>query len=225
VSDNFKVICELCSPLCEDAPQLDALLCNELIFKQRLCIFGKKLSRGDPISEFKEPRIPLRSIRYNNMPIYFSSNPIYICNYEFREDFCYHFESELFFLLLNMERKSISATSGIYKDRRIPIRLKLVKKIVWFCCGTKNSVLEILQNISSIGTKRKQGFGIVLKWEVEDVEKDYSFFIKKDNKRILMRNMPKDLIEDDVIGYTIKYGAVSPPYWHPGRFMNIAFPL
>lgn len=224
MSDNFKIICELSSPLCGNAPMLDALLCSEMIFKQRLCSPGEKLTKSDPISKFKEPRIPLRSIRYNNIPLYFVSSPIFICNYEFREDFCYHFEPELSFLLSNLEKKSISSTSGIYKDRRLPVRLQIIKKIVWFCSGTKNSTLDILQNIPSIGTKRKQGFGVVYKWSAVDTDKDYSFYVEEKDKRILMRMIPESMVENDMIGYTINYGAVSHPYWHPERFMNIAEP-
>jgi hypothetical protein len=72
---------------------------------------------------------------------------------------------------------------------------------------------------------RKQGFGKVSKWEVESIEEDFSFFINKDNKRVLMKILPKDLLQDDIIGYSIKYGAFSPPYWHPGRFTNTICPI
>jgi hypothetical protein len=225
MSGNFKIICELCSPLCKEAPYLDALLYNELIFKQGLCKQGEKLNRGSSIDKIKEIRMPLRSVRFNDIPIYFCSNSIYICDYEFREDFTYHIEPELAFLLTDKERKSISGSSGIYKDRRLPIRLKLVNKIVWFCCGTKNSVLEILQNIKSIGSLRKQGFGVVSEWQAQDIENDYSFYIEKDNKKILMKSVPEDLVDKNTIGYSIGYGAFSPPYWHPKRFTNIAYPI
>lgn len=225
MAETFKVICKLCSPLCKEAPYLDALLYNELMFKQGLCKSGKKLNRGDSIDEIKEIRIPLKSIRYNDVPIYFCSNPIYKIDYEYREDFSYHMEPELCFLLSDKERKSISSTSGIYKDRRLPIRLKLVNEIIWFCNGTKNSVLEILQSITSIGSLRKQGFGVISEWEVENIEKDYSFFIERKEKRVLMKSLPENIIQKDMTGYTIGYGAFSPPYWHPGRFMNIIYPI
>ena len=165
MAETFKVICKLCSPLCKEAPYLDALLYNELMFKQGLCKSGKKLSRGDSVNEIKEIRIPLKSVRYNNIPVYFCSNPVYKINYEYREDFSYHIEPELCFLLSDKEKKSISSTSGIYKDRRLPIRLKLINEIVWFCNGTKNSVLEILQSITSVGSLRKQGFGVISEWK------------------------------------------------------------
>lgn len=225
MSNNFKIICELCSPLCKEPPQLDSLLYSELIYKQGLCKNEEKLSKGDPIDKIKKIRIPLTSILFNNVPIYFCSDPIYKIEYEFRKDYTYHINPELSFLLSNQERRSILTASGIYKNRRLPIRLYIIDKIVWFCNGTKNSVLNILKNITSIGTLRKQGFGRISKWHVEDIKDDYSFFVKKENKRVLMKTLPKELLQEDMIGYSIKYGSFSPPYWHPGRFTNIIYPI
>lgn len=227
MGDYFKIICELCSPLCGDAPKLDALIVSELIFKQKLCQAGEKLSKGDPISKFKIPSVPLYTEYYNNIPLYHVSDPIYFTNFEFREDFCCHIEPELYFLLAEEDRKSISSVSGKYKDTRLPLRLKNINKIIWFCRGTKDSILEILQeNIFSIGTKRKQGFGVVNKWFVEDIDKDYSFFAEKENKKVLMKTLPELFIDKkNTIGYSIQYGACSPPYWHPGRYMNVAIPI
>ena len=224
MSDYFKIICELCSPLCNEPPQLDALLYNEIIFKHGLCKQGEKLGRSAPISKFKTVRIPLKSINFMGVPVYYSSNPIYKCIHEFREDFCYHFEPELSFLLCDNEKKSISCVSGVYKDRRLPLRLKLVDTIVWFCNGTMESVLELLHNINSIGSLRKQGFGVVHKWKAEKVDYDYSIYADNNGEKILMKNIPEKMVDKKATGYTIAYGACSPPYWHPGRFMNIGKP-
>jgi len=226
MGDYFKITCKLCSPLCGDAPKLDSLIVSELIFKQKLCKSGEKLSRGDPISKFKIPSIPLYTEYFNDIPLYHVSDPICFIDFEFREDFCCHLEPELYYLLAEKERKSISAVSGKYKDTRLPLRLKHISKIIWFCRGTKDSILEILQkNIFSIGTKRKQGFGVVSSWSAENVDEDYSFFAKKEEKEVLMKTLPELYIDKkNTIGFAIQYGACSPPYWHPERYMNVAVP-
>jgi len=223
----FKIICELCSPLCGNAPRLDALIVSELIFKQKLCKAGEKLSKGDHISKFKIPSVPLYSEQYNDIPLYHVSDPICFINFEFREDFCCHIEPELYYFLAENERRSISSVSGEYKDTRLPLRLKNINKVVWFCRGTKDSVLEILQNnIFSIGSMRKQGFGVISSWKAEDVDEDYSFYAEKKDEKVLMKTLPKSFVDkENIIGYSIQYGACSPPYWHPGRFMNVAVPV
>jgi hypothetical protein len=127
-------------------------------------------------------------------------------------------------LLAPEERKTIGVTSGPYKSRYTPIRIRLINRVCWFFRGDKHDVRRILKSVFAIGKYRSIGYGIIDRWEFEDMgENDYSIFVPGDSGKILMKTIPYGNLEN-VTGYKVSFGGGKPPYWHPENYMEIAVP-
>ena len=72
---NWKVICNLASPLCGGAPKIDSLLEYELALRLWMKQ-SKKVTRNIPLLEIEKPPIPLAKRTINGHDIYCSSDPI-----------------------------------------------------------------------------------------------------------------------------------------------------
>lgn len=119
---------------------------------------------------------------------------------------------------LNMKKGLISDSVGAYRAYRNPLVIRVVQdaKIEFYCKGTKPKVEELLKCIPSLVKKPSMGWGAVEKWDVEEVEEDYSLFHPEYG---LMRPIP---VEDaakypdfDFSKYPVMLYGVKPPYWKP----------
>lgn len=89
-------------------------------------------------------------------------------------------------------KKEIDTARGEFKSYHNSIIYKSSSKVVFFACGDKEKISQLLNDyIHFLGKKSSQGFGGVLKWTVEETEQDFS--IIKDNK--LMRYVPLELAQ------------------------------
>lgn len=75
--------------------------------------------------------------------------------------------------------------------------------VEWYLRGNKEQIELLLPFCTHIGKKSSQGFGSVLKWEIEETERDW---YKNDNAGRLMRAIPSNK-------GTCLYG-IRPSYWH-----------
>lgn len=73
-------------------------------------------------------------------------------------------ESELFCSKI----KKVETTKGAYKNFRIPVKLYITPKIVWYVNGDKERISELLNRVTHIGAHRACGFGAVNHWEFVD---------------------------------------------------------
>lgn len=85
--------------------------------------------------------------------------------------------------------------------------------VEWYCRGNKEQIKALLLFCTHVGKKTSQGFGSVLKWEVEETEKDW---YKNDNAGRLMRAIPSNK-------GTAVYG-IRPSYWHPRHQTKVILP-
>lgn len=99
---------------------------------------------------------------------------------------------------------------GRFKAYHMPLTTMIAEKIEWYAYGDREVIADILCPLMAIGKKRVQGQGHVLRWEVEEVQEDYSEW--KDGQ--LMRPIPGPLLPKDVTPLDIQYIAYRAPQWH-----------
>jgi hypothetical protein len=222
---NWKATAWLSSPLAGEPPSLDTIIEWEL--SMRLGMKSHvKLTRDTPLSKIPPVPIPLAKRTISGHDVYACSDPIIPPpSAEWVERVAKRIDTDMIAqLLAPEERKNIAVTSGPYKARYTPIRVRLVDRVCWFFRGDKYEIRRILKSVFAIGKYRGIGYGIIDKWEFEDMgENDYSIFAPGESGRILMKTIPSKNLEN-VSGYKVSFGGGKPPYWHPENYMEIAIP-
>jgi len=222
---NWKATAWLSSPLAGEPPYFDAILEGEMAFRLG-AKHQKKLTRDTSLSEITRVPIPLAKRTIADRDVYACSDPIIPTpSAEWADRTAKRLDTDLIALLLSpSERKSIGTTSGPYKQRYAPVRVRLIDRVCWFFRGDKHEVRRILKTVYSIGQYRKIGYGIVRSWEYEEMGYDCSIFANDGTDRVLMKTIPHSSETNDIRGYRLGYGGVCPPYWHPENYMEIAVP-
>lgn len=221
---NWKITCYLSSPLCGDAPRIDAIMEYEMAMKMGMK-HARKLTRAVPLSEIERPPIPVARRTIAGFDMYCASDPILdVVHADYTERQSKRFDSDICAELLNEKnRKKMNTSSGPYKSRYVPLRVRNVERIAWFVRGDKGRMDQLLRRIHAIGSERSYGYGAVSKWDYEEVDFDASIFADDNGTRIVMRVMPAQSAEG-ASGYKRSYGGAFPPYWHPDNFMEVAIP-
>lgn len=221
---NWKITCFLLSPLCGDPPNLDALLEYELA--RRLGYkHSNKLTRNVPLSEIKKPPIPLAKRTVAGHDIYCCSNPIIPKpKAEWSDHQSKRFDTDMVALILHRsQRKKLLTSSGPYKSRFSPIRIRLIDRIVWFARGDRGEINKLLKKIVALGHCRNIGYGTIDRWEYEEVDANNSLYASYKGKKIVMKTIPVEAARN-YYGYRKSYGGAFPPYWHPETNQEIAIP-
>lgn len=216
------VTAHLASPLAGDAPYLDALL--EFEMAQRLGV-ATRLRRDRPLPT-ESIHIPiLRRAMGSVRHIPCCSAPICEQRSERRENFSKRLGVEHAGLLADKQRLVVATGNATYKSYRLPLVVRDVPRIRWFCEGHRRPVLQLLRNVHSIGHKRSQGYGRVARWEAEMTDGDYWWFAPSEAGPVLMRALPWcDNLPSRLQGYRRSFGACIAPMWHPERYMEIVVP-
>jgi hypothetical protein len=223
---NWKATAWLSSPLAGESPALDTILEWEMSYRLG-AKHHKKLTRDIPLKEVPRIPIPLAQRTISGHDVYACSDPVIPQPFapEWVERIARRIDTDFIALLLAPEeRKNISVTSGPYKSRYTPIRVRLVDRVCWFFRGDKHEIRRILKSVFAIGKYRGIGYGIIDRWEYEDMgENDYSIFAPGETGRVLMKTIPAGDLKN-VSGYKVSFGGGMPPYWHPENYMEIAVP-
>lgn len=125
------------------------------------------------------------------------------------------------------KRGNITVKSGKYKAYRMPIFYRVALWVEWYCVGDKAVIEQLLSTLTHIGKKSVQGWGRVLKWEVESIGDDWSVW--RDGK--LMRGIPKEDIDavtqfsDKPIDFRFGAYGIRPSYWKKSNQRNLALPI
>ncbi len=98
--------------------------------------------------------------------------------------------------------KKIRTSSGSYKSYHLNIYYRHALYVEWFCVGIPEQLNDLLRFCTHIGKKTAQGWGAVLKWELDEWPEDWS--IRGPGER-LMRAVP---IQDEGFLYGVR-----PSYW------------
>ena len=224
---NWKVTAYLCSPLAGEPPMLDAVMEWELA--QRLGYkHHRKLVRDIPLSSIDRPPIPVARKDVPGGVVYQCSSPIIPDGVpEWVEHLNKRIDTDKAALMLTeKQRKSLLVASGPYKMRHAPQRIRLIDRVVWFVRGDRKEMNKLLKKVPSLGKLRHYGYGMVARWEYEEVEDNHALYAMNQGKQVVMRPLPlRAVMEHKAGGYKRSFGSCDPPYWHPDRYMDIAVPI
>src|SRR5690606_4486934 len=68
----------------------------------------------------------------------------------------------------------IQVKAGTYKAYRMPVTVKLIPEVTWYCVGDPEEIERLLSKVTAIGKKTAMGYGQVAEWVVEEIEEDWS---------------------------------------------------
>lgn len=105
----------------------------------------------------------------------------------------------------------ISDSVGVYRAYRNPMIVRTVKDgiITFYAVGNPDKLRELLNLMIGVGKKTAMGFGLVSRWEVEEIEEDYT---TEHPVYGLMRPIEVEKAEK-VYDCPIMEYAIKPPYW------------
>lgn len=101
-----------------------------------------------------------------------------------------------------VRKAKFDVASGRYKSYHMPVYYRHALSVSWYVRGLKDELSSLLKFATHLGKKTSQGFGAVLRWQLEEIEADWS--IRKDGR--LMRPIPAQ--SGILIGFR-------PSYWLP----------
>lgn len=221
---QLKVTAHLLSPIAGDVPHLDAILENEMAQRSGVAAI---LGPGKAVPPPGAIHIPMLRGAFGDEPhIARCSSPIYRVELEYVERFAKRLDTSYAGLLADDERRVIPVGNGAFKSYRLPLKTQCVASVVWFCRGHRRPIKSLLRSVHSLGKKRSIGYGRVAKWELVDVDGDYSWFATaEDGRVVLMRPLPNcEQLPANLVGQRAGFGACCPPYWHAPRWREIVTP-
>jgi CRISPR type IV-associated protein Csf3 len=124
-------------------------------------------------------------------------------------------------------RTKIQTKAGPFKSHRVPIRVLICPTVSWYAVGEPEGVRKLVEQVQFLGKRHAHGHGQVIRWEVEEIEEDWS--IIKEGR--LMRPVPVGFgfeeklakpIEEHCISTTI---GIRPPYHHSTRRRGCLVPM
>lgn len=218
----LKVTAWLAEPLAEYPPMLDAILEGQMASRMGL---AHKVRRDLPAPPEGAIHIPLAHNRVGGRSVPCCSSPIFAQQAIWREHLAKRFSVEHAHLLSPRERTVIATGNATLKSYRLPLTIRAVERVVWFCKGHRRPILQLLRSVPSLGKKRSVGYGRVRKWEAEEVEGRAWWYADSPAGVVLMRPLPDcDDLPANLIGFRRDFGACTPPYWHPDRYAEIVVP-
>lgn len=226
----LKITAMLDSPLCGDAPMLDGLL-TEIVGRRSSTI--NRISRSDACPDLNSIPTPIAYAMIGGMNISLASSPILgVTHCESVEYVNKRLGGERAEMLAVAERKVIAHGTGALKSQRLPSRIRVIDRVVWFCVAKSNleSPLSnfrrlLRKDVHAIGQDRSMGYGRVAEWVVEYAEHDYSWYAPCGKDVVLMRPLPVcDELPSNLIGARRAFAACAPPYWHPDRNCEVVVP-
>lgn len=218
----LKVTAVMDSAIAGDIPMLDSLLIL-VMSRHHRC----RHSGSIPHDKLDEIPIPLERTPCDGLPIPRCSVPIFV---EPPVDQHEHIHTAFSIARADLmrerdARRVIRTGSGTERSYRIPLRIRAIDRVVWFCRGSRAGVRATVRQINFLGKKVSYGHGRVASWIVEEVDDDLSWFAPSDDGPVLMRPLPmSNGLTDGLIGYQQWYGSPCPPYWQRDLYREIVRP-
>lgn len=220
---NWRVTAILSSPLAGDPPYLDAILEHEMAQRHGK---AQMLRRSDPVPPVGSVHLPCLRGEFGGVRgIPRCSAPTLPPVKSRHEYYAKRIGVEYAELLSPESRRIVAMGNSWTKSYRLPNNVRTVDRVAWFVGGSKRrSLKSLLKTVDSIGKDRSHGYGRVSEWLIEEVEHDWSWFADVEQGRLLMRVLPWADELEQCIGWKRWFGGFAPPYWHPGRIMEVAVP-
>lgn len=221
-SCDYKVICELASPLAYGPPMLDAILAN---MARRLGRGGKPvpISRSDDIPRGFLHGVPLDTFAVGGEKVYCCSSPIWYAKAAWTDHLSTRFDlGALMDVLSPGQASKALSMSGPHKPKYIPVQCYAVDKVAWYVRGHRHDFMRLLREVRAIGPLRREGYGIVSNWTCEEAEPLWHIAPNPyGGLPVLMRPVPRYSDDCPYAGAVADYMGHKPPYWHPQRYMDV----
>lgn len=115
----------------------------------------------------------------------------------------------------------INVSEGRHKAYRMPLfKLLSGERLTWYLVGDRAWIAARLRIVTGLGKKRNLGNGVVLDWQVEEIEHDYSVWGPRGE---LMRAIPVEDLPPGTPSKILSYG-IRPPFWHRANIVRAAVP-
>ena len=142
-------------------------------------------------------------------------------NVEAQDKWCKRFDTRYSDAIDFGKRKGgVEVKKGHYRAYNMPVFYRVSEYVEWYCDGDIDAIEVLLSQITYIGKKRSQGWGRVAKWEVSEIDNDWSL-IKDGN---VTRGLPFSDIPPSVTFQPGHYG-IRPSYWNSGNQMVLGLPV
>lgn len=233
----LKVTAHLAGPLAGDAPMLDAILERVMVRHLPAILRTEHGHRhaSTMAGRYNEPAarpgmvpIPLKRETIGGWLVPRCSSPILPPSPdapERVEHYAKRLSVEHAADLDPRDLKIVNTTGGEFKSYRLPLRVRAVARVAWFCVGRGTEVRRRLKDIAAIGKKTSMGYGRVARWEVERVAEDWSWFAPSSKGPVLMRPLPAgEHLPVGLQGARPWFGSCVPPYWQRSFFLEVVTP-
>lgn len=244
----IKVTAILSTPLASEPPMLDSLCELAMCGKMKAVIETDATGRHTfplvpagqpvPIECLGKIPIPIQRVWIDDLPIPRCSSPIIpLPASDTHGHYHKKFEVEHASILKPSERTKIAASGGRFKSFRLPLRLRVVDRVVWFASlktyrsrgkhryGPARLRQLLNKNILAIGKKTSFGYGRVQEWIVEPMDEDWSWFAPSEHGPVLMRPLPASVeLPKDIQGSRLDFGAITSPYWQQSLWRERVVP-
>lgn len=129
--------------------------------------------------------------------------------------------------LSESERTKIMQSGGRFKSFRLPLRMRMIERVVWFASLKEqlSDLRKLLKKVHHLGKKASQGHGVIAGWDVEPIDHDLSWYAPSNSGPVLMRTLPRDMDHPKgLIGYQASFGGCVGPYWQRDFWREIIEP-
>lgn len=224
-SEPLRVTAWMAAPLAGDVPKLDALVEWAMSFHlPAIRPDLPRLPRGEAVAEPGQIPIPIERIRIGRWPVPRASAGITSPPAIDAHD---HFHRSLAVVdaRLTESRVKLDTGGGPWRSYRLPLRIRAVGRIVWYCVGVRKALRRWLRDLAAVGKKTAYGYGRVAAWEVDRVEEDWSWFAPSPEGPVLMRPLPAGAhLPRGLLGARPWYGGCCAPYWQRDFWTEIVEP-
>ena len=229
-----KVTAYLASPICGHVPMLESALISLMGCHMpaiRDTRHGDRHTRRD-WNGWENIPIPIAWGEIGGWHIPLSSSPIYRAD---SEEVAYVTSPADFDLdaLKTGGANKINITGGEFKSIRLPRRIILAERVVWFAVARAHggngsagsSLRHRLRQIAAIGQDTGIGYGRVARWNVDLVDDDWSWYAPGDISPVLMRSLPKCAeLPADLCGAQAWFDRPAPPYHEKSTACEVVRP-
>jgi CRISPR type IV-associated protein Csf3 len=118
------------------------------------------------------------------------------------------------------KRGVVHTSRGTYKGYRTPIFYRSALYVEWYCVGEAERIRYLLSTVSHIGKKTVQGWGRVIRWDIDEISEDWSVW--KDGR--LMRGIPRYHWPRELGNPQTGWYGIRPSYWDRRNQMELVIP-
>jgi hypothetical protein len=116
-------------------------------------------------------------------------------------------------------RGKVIVGEGQFKAYHMPVFYRAALWIEWYCIGDRTEIESLLCTLTHLGKKGVQGWGRVIRWEIEPCMEDWSVW--REGK--LMRGIPGEDVPEHMPVNLAHYG-IRPSYWKSENQTMLAVP-